>query len=93
MKQTPRQKRAANRRRQRKANAEPTATEGSEDAAMVYWTTPKVWSRRCTVCGCKGSEAYRHFDQTSLCAVCVEQLGAEVRESRATRRQRERRAA
>ena len=53
---------------------------------MTHWLTPAVWGRRCDGCGHKGSVAYRHFDQSSLCELCLEQLGIEARESRAWRR-------
>ncbi|MEJ7788633.1 MAG: hypothetical protein WKF29_02005 [Thermoleophilaceae bacterium] len=91
MKTTAKQKRAANRKRQRierqaRASSARVQTADATDPAMVYWATPKVWSRRCDACGCKGSEVYRHCDQSSLCGVCGERLGAEVRESKAARR-------
>jgi hypothetical protein len=50
-----------------------------------HWLTPTVWTQRCTVCERKGSIAYRHSDQATLCALCLEQLGIQARESRAWR--------
>jgi len=92
MKATAKQKRAANRKRQRIERQARASSTRVQTTDPVYWATPKVWSRRCDVCGCKGSEVYRHCDQSSLCGVCVERLGAEVRESRAARRATDRRA-
>lgn len=86
-KMSARQKRAANRRRQRDVKVEvvpPRVVE--EDVTTLYWATPKVWSRRCSLCGHKGCEVYCHFDQSSLCGLCAERLSVEVRESRAARR-------
>jgi len=85
---TTKQKRAKNRKRQRTTTVSIESSTSPHDVldSTVYWATPRVWSRRCGVCGRKGSEAYRHLDQSSLCGVCVEQLGVRVRESGAMRR-------
>ena len=93
---TTKQKRAANRRGQRqvpRASSERQASEARPpNDGWVYWATPKVWSRRCGLCGRKGSEVYRHGDQSSLCGLCAERLSVEVYESKATKAQTRRKS-
>ena len=88
-----RRRRAANRRKQRKVSNTvdtPASVEDAtipENAAMVHWLTPGVLNRTCEGCGQNGGcVAYRHFDQSTLCDLCLEQLGITPLESKAWKR-------
>jgi hypothetical protein len=60
--------------------------QGAESHAdEAHWLTLAVYERQCDSCGRKGSIAYRHSDQSSLCELCLERLGIEPLESRGWR--------
>lgn len=76
-------KRRANRERQRTPAPQPARQ--AEDVES-HWLTPNVQTRRCDCCGGKGCIAYRHSDRSTLCEVCILQLGITPRVSRAWKR-------